>query len=313
MKFHQLTLSAALAVTTLLVSFASFAITQPNDTRQQTELFLNNELTWIRDYINENNQTGLRIKQASTPLIETIAVWDANHDLIFPDTQSSAHLNDYIVTNNYSRLEALLLTATPTAWEAYDINADALFFCQNEGLSVCVLLKAAELSTALSIPKDQLVTGLLAENKHLVASQNDSYFYSLILILLTILLGSTAYIFFQRKNKESTSTGHDTNDIFEMGDMRIDPRRMSITRGNYSEQISVRDLKLLTCLFQHPDEVVNKDKLYNAGWGRDFVPSSRSLEQHIVTLRKKLDPKRQYKPVIETVHGQGYRFPKDSF
>ncbi|WP_415891948.1 winged helix-turn-helix domain-containing protein [Neptuniibacter sp. PT8_73] len=313
MKLHQLAFSAAFSVATLLVSFASFAVTQPNNIRQQTESFLKDELAWISGYIDENNQTGLRIKQASTPLIETITVWNANHDLIFPDTQSSAHLNDYIVTNNYPRLEALLQTATPTAWEAYDINVDALFFCQSEGISVCVLLKTAELSAVLSIPKDQLVTGLLAETKHLAAPRNDGYFYGLILILLTILLGSTAYIFFQRKNKESTATSHDTNDIFEMGDMKIDPRRMCITRGDYSEQISVRDLKLLTCLFQHPDEVVSKDKLYNAGWGRDFVPSSRSLEQHIVTLRKKLDPKRQYKPVIETVHGQGYRFPKESF
>ncbi|WP_415884011.1 winged helix-turn-helix domain-containing protein [Neptuniibacter sp. QD34_54] len=312
MKFHQLALSAALAITSLLVSFASFAITQPNDIRQQTESFLKGELAWISDDINENNQTSLRIKQASTHLIETIAVWDANHELIFPDTQSSTHLNDYIVTNNYPRLEALLQTATPTAWEAYDINVDALFFCQSEGISVCLLLKTADLAAALGIQKDLLVTGLLAENKHLAAPGNDGYFYGLILILLTILMGSTAYIFFQRKNKESIATSHDTNDIFEMGDMKIDPRRMCITRGDYSEQISVRDLKLLTCLFQHPDEVVSKDKLYNAGWGRDFVPSSRSLEQHIVTLRKKLDPKRQYKPVIETVHGQGYRFPKES-
>ncbi|WP_415887590.1 hypothetical protein ACMXYO_05755 [Neptuniibacter sp. QD37_6] len=202
MKVHKLVLSSVLSITVLLVSYSSFAVTQPNETRQQTELFLNSELAWISDYIDENDQTGLRIKQASTPLIETIAVWGANHELIFPDTQSSTHLNDYIVTNNYPRLKALLQTATPTAWEAYDINVDALFFCQSEGISVCVLLKTAELSAAVGIQKDNLVTGLLAENKHLAAPGNDNYFYSLILLLLTILLGSTTYTFFQRKNKE---------------------------------------------------------------------------------------------------------------
>jgi len=312
MKFHKLVLSSVLSITLLLISYVSFAATQSNEIRQQTELFLKDELAWIRDDINQNNQTGLRIKQASTHLIETIAVWDDSSQLIFPDSQSSIHLNDHIVANNYPRLKALLQTATPTAWEAYDINADALFFCQNDDMSVCVLLKTADLSAALSIPQDKLVPNLLATNQQLVASKNEGYFYVLLLVVVTILFSSTAYIYFRRNTQKSKTNHNDSNDVFLMGDMKIDPRRMCITRANATVDISARDLKILTCLFQHPGEVVSKDKLYNAGWGRDFVPSSRSLEQHIVTLRKKIDPNRQYQTLIETVHGQGYRFPAKS-
>ena len=95
-----------------------------------------------------------------------------------------------------------------------------------------------------------------------------------------------------------------------MGDMEIDPKRMSIKRGQYEASISQRDLKLLVCLANNPDVVITKDKLYNVGWGRDFMPNSRSLEQHILTLRNKIDPERKRAVLIETVHGQGYRYPK---
>ena len=83
-------------------------------------------------------------------------------------------------------------------------------------------------------------------------------------------------------------------------------------RDELTANITVRDLKLLNCFVERPDEVLSKDTLYDAGWGRDFVPCSRALEQHIMTLRKKIDPERKRKSLIETVHGQGYRFPSES-
>jgi len=56
-------------------------------------------------------------------------------------------------------------------------------------------------------------------------------------------------------------------------------------------------------------EVISKDQLYSAGWGRDFMPNSRALEQHIMVLRRKLDPDKKRQVLIETIHGQGYKCP----
>jgi DNA-binding response OmpR family regulator len=46
----------------------------------------------------------------------------------------------------------------------------------------------------------------------------------------------------------------------------------------------------------------------NFAWNQDYLPSSRTLDQHISQLRKRieLDPKRPC--IIQTVHGVGYRF-----
>ena len=94
-----------------------------------------------------------------------------------------------------------------------------------------------------------------------------------------------------------------------MADMRVKPRQQLVERGGVTSQVSERDLKLLGHFALHPNEVISKDELYNVGWGRDFVASSRALEQHMINLRKKIDPNRNLPVIIETVHGQGYRFP----
>lgn len=52
---------------------------------------------------------------------------------------------------------------------------------------------------------------------------------------------------------------------------------------------------------------MTKDELYDVGWGRDYMPNSRALDQHMINLRRKLDPNQSLPVVIETVRGVGYR------
>ena len=52
----------------------------------------------------------------------------------------------------------------------------------------------------------------------------------------------------------------------------------------------------------HVGEVLTRDQLLNAVWGVNYFGNTRTLDQHIAQLRKKLGA-----GVIETVHGIGYR------
>lgn len=91
---------------------------------------------------------------------------------------------------------------------------------------------------------------------------------------------------------------------FEFGGLRVDSRRYCISDGTTEHALSDRELKLLICFNGHPGEVLSRDKLLNDVWGLEYYGNTRTLDQHIAQLRKKLgDPS-----PIETVHGVGYRY-----
>jgi len=95
---------------------------------------------------------------------------------------------------------------------------------------------------------------------------------------------------------------------FRMGTLDVSPTELRAKRGQTLIDLSLRDLQILTLLFEHAGQAVSRDALFDACWGKSYLPSSRTLDQHISTLRKRveLDPKQP--TIIRTVHGVGYRF-----
>ncbi len=95
---------------------------------------------------------------------------------------------------------------------------------------------------------------------------------------------------------------------FELAELRVFPRELRARRGEEAIELSLRDVKILRALHEHPGEVLDRFTLYDIAWGEDFFPNSRSLDQHISQLRKRieLDPKEPR--IIQTVHGAGYRY-----
>ena len=95
---------------------------------------------------------------------------------------------------------------------------------------------------------------------------------------------------------------------FMMSDLEIIPRELRARRGDETIDLSLREVKILTLLFQHSGEVIDRQTLMNHAWRQEYFPSSRTLDQHISQLRKRieLDPKQPR--IIQTVHGVGYRF-----
>lgn len=292
--------------------------------KQAVEHHLNQYLNHFHQLVEREDLTGLRLKVAAYPTIQALAVWDENHQLVFPDINLSMNPSGYSIVQDHRRLEELLSTAAPNAWEAYGSSEQELFYCRKMTFDLCLLLDTQELGKELGLPRDELLSAIFTEsstkqepqiNQEHRSGIHTAWYYALIsLFIICAVLFTTPFVagkFRKRQSSPNTSTSvvEEDQGVFTMGDMRVDSRRMLVTRDQLSADISLRDLKLLQCLVNRPDEVLTKDELYNAGWGRDFVPSSRALEQHIMTLRKKIDPERQRIPLIETVHGQGYRFP----
>lgn len=104
-------------------------------------------------------------------------------------------------------------------------------------------------------------------------------------------------------------TGGVTQEWFELGDLRVVPEELRAYRGVESIDLRPRDAALLQLFADHPGKVITRDELFDVGRGMDYLASSRSLDQYISQLRKKIevDPKRLV--IIQTVHAAGYRYP----
>jgi len=94
---------------------------------------------------------------------------------------------------------------------------------------------------------------------------------------------------------------------FQIGDCTIDPAKFEIRRGKTTEELTAKELKLLQLFQAHPGQVFSRDKLLNDIWGYNYYGTTRTLDQVIVQLRKKLGDSAENPRHLLTVHGVGYK------
>ena len=106
------------------------------------------------------------------------------------------------------------------------------------------------------------------------------------------------------RRAQATAASGGAQSFFTFGGVQVDAKRYCVCGADGEQAISDKELKLLTFFHEHPEEVLSRDALLNAVWGVSYFGSTRTLDQHIAQLRKKLG---EPSP-IETVHGVGYRY-----
>ena len=94
----------------------------------------------------------------------------------------------------------------------------------------------------------------------------------------------------------------------ELSDCTLDARTFELQRGKKSAPLTARELKLLQLFAAHPREVLSRDRLLNEVWGYEYYGTTRTLDQAIVQLRKKLSDIGADPMQIATVHAVGYRW-----
>lgn len=94
---------------------------------------------------------------------------------------------------------------------------------------------------------------------------------------------------------------------FEMGVLRVFPDELRAQRGEEaSVDLTLREVALLKLLHERRGQALSRDVILDACWGLDYMPESRTLDQHIAKLRKKIE--QEPEEFIETVRGVGYRW-----
>ena len=99
-----------------------------------------------------------------------------------------------------------------------------------------------------------------------------------------------------------------TPDKARFGDVVVDFAGYSLTRAGKRVGLSRRELELLRFFLNHAGEAVDRARILDEVWGRDESPSTRTIDMHVLKLRRKIEPDPEAPTHLLTVHGVGYKF-----
>jgi DNA-binding response OmpR family regulator len=87
-----------------------------------------------------------------------------------------------------------------------------------------------------------------------------------------------------------------------------DFKKMEIKRDGVPVILTAQEFKTFQFLVQNADRVISRDELLNEVWGYQNYPSTRTVDNHILKLRQKLERDPSSPVHFRTVHGMGYKF-----
>jgi two-component system alkaline phosphatase synthesis response regulator PhoP len=97
-------------------------------------------------------------------------------------------------------------------------------------------------------------------------------------------------------------------DAYRFGNVRVDFRKTEVERDGEQVELSAMELMLLRYFVAHRGQTVSRDELLKAVWGYDNPPSTRTVDVHVASLRRKLERNPRYPEYILTIHRLGYKF-----
>ena len=96
----------------------------------------------------------------------------------------------------------------------------------------------------------------------------------------------------------------------EVGAIEVDFAAYTLTRGKQRHGLSRKELELLRYFLAHEGQTLDRLRLLSDVWGPDEGPSTRTIDNHVLKLRKKLEGDPERPRHLLTVHGVGYRFSR---
>ena len=92
-----------------------------------------------------------------------------------------------------------------------------------------------------------------------------------------------------------------------LGEVRIDLTRQSARRGKTELSFTAKEFSMLRLLAEHVGEPVSRERFLDIVWGYAAFPTTRTVDNHIASLRAKIEADPNSPRWIKTVHGVGYK------
>ncbi len=103
-------------------------------------------------------------------------------------------------------------------------------------------------------------------------------------------------------------TGEDESQAVRFGDLEVDFARCELRRAGKPVELTALEFKLLAAFVRNRGRVLSRAQLLDLVWGHDTFVTDRVVDNHVVTLRKKVEPEPSQPRYVLSVRGMGYRF-----
>jgi DNA-binding response OmpR family regulator len=109
-----------------------------------------------------------------------------------------------------------------------------------------------------------------------------------------------------RRTSSGSATGG--RDVWHFPNLTVDFKRFTALRSGVEHQLSRFEAEILRLLIARRGQVVTRNELLSEVWGYSHIPNTRTVDNHVARLRKKIEEDIDAPVHVVTVHGLGYRF-----
>ena len=102
----------------------------------------------------------------------------------------------------------------------------------------------------------------------------------------------------------------DVGEVFTFDGITVNFAKMEVMREGQLVEMTAREFNALKFLVQNAERVISRDELLTEVWGYQNYPSTRTVDNHILKIRQKLERDPANPVHFRTVHGVGYKFVK---
>lgn len=112
-------------------------------------------------------------------------------------------------------------------------------------------------------------------------------------------------------NKIKYVINNDKSEIHRFGDMEHHPHIHAILKNGKKIELTILENRILLYFLKNMNKVINRDDLMMVVWGYNSDVNTRTLDMHIVRLRKKIEENPDRPEYLQTIRGVGYKFNVD--
>ncbi len=98
---------------------------------------------------------------------------------------------------------------------------------------------------------------------------------------------------------------------YTFSDVTIDFRRLEAVKGKKKIEMSLKEFEIIRFFIKHEGEVIPRNRLLDEVWGYDVFPTTRTVDNYILMIRKKTEDNPSVPTHFLTIHSAGYKFVKD--
>lgn len=99
-------------------------------------------------------------------------------------------------------------------------------------------------------------------------------------------------------------------DEYTFGNVHVDFKKQEAVKNKRPLKLSAKEFEVLKYFIQHEGEVVTRDMLLDEVWGYETFPTTRTVDNYILSLRKKIEDDPSKPKHLLTIHTAGYKFVK---